>query len=61
MAGWLQETRQCAHRWRVKADAVYQSIDDPNDVTVVHDFETREAAQAFIASPELKAAMEETI
>jgi hypothetical protein len=37
--------------------AVYQSIDDPNDVTVRHEFATLEAAQAFGASPELRAAM----
>lgn len=38
--------------------AVYQSTDDPNDVTVIHDFHTLEQAKAFAASPELKAAME---
>ena len=43
----------------VKADAVYQAADDPNDVTVCHDFETVDAAQAFIALPELKSAMQE--
>lgn len=43
----------------VKADAVYQAVDDPNDVTVSHDFETAEAAAAFVSLPELKSAMEE--
>jgi ABC-type sugar transport system substrate-binding protein len=38
--------------------AVYQSTDDPNDVTVIHDFHTLEKAKAFAASAELKAAME---
>jgi len=38
--------------------AVYQSADDPNDVTVIHDFHSLEKAKAFAASPELKAAME---
>jgi len=33
---------------------VYQSADDPNDVTVYHDFESLEAAHAFIASPRLR-------
>jgi quinol monooxygenase YgiN len=37
--------------------AVYRSTDDPNDVTVVHDFHSVEEAKAFAASPELKAAM----
>jgi hypothetical protein len=42
----------------VVADSVYQSADDPNDVTVTHDFATVEAARTFASSPELKAAME---
>jgi ABC-type sugar transport system substrate-binding protein len=40
--------------------AVYQSADDPNDVTVIHDFHTLDAAKAFAALPELKAAMEKS-
>jgi hypothetical protein len=42
----------------VTAHAVYQSIDNPNDVTVLHDFETGEAAKAFASSPNLKNAMQ---
>lgn len=42
----------------VVGQAVYQSADDPNDVTVSHDFSTVEKAKAFAASAELKAAME---
>ena len=42
----------------VTGQAVYQSADNPNDVTVTHDFKTLEAAKAFAARPELKAAME---
>jgi len=38
--------------------AIYQSVDDPNDVTVVHDFHSLEKAKAFAADPGLKAAME---
>ena len=30
--------------------AVYQSTDDPNDVTVIHDFHSLEKAKAFAAS-----------
>jgi len=37
---------------------VYRSADNTNDVTVTHDFHSVEKAQAFAASPELKAAME---
>jgi hypothetical protein len=40
--------------------AVYQSADDPNDVTVIHDFHRAEKAKAFAALPELKAAMEKS-
>jgi ABC-type sugar transport system substrate-binding protein len=42
----------------VVAQAVYQSTDNPNDVTVTHDFHSLEKAKAFAASPELKTAME---
>ena len=38
--------------------SVYQSADNANDVTVIHDFKSVEKAKAFAASPELKAAME---
>ena len=38
--------------------SVYQSADNANDVTVVHDFKTVAKAKAFASSPELKAAME---
>ena len=42
----------------VSAQAVYQGADNPNDVTVTHDFKTVEKAKAFMASEELKAAMQ---
>ena len=42
----------------VTAQAVYRSIDNPNDVTVTHDFRSAEKAKAFAASTELKTAME---
>jgi quinol monooxygenase YgiN len=38
--------------------AVYRSADNANDVTVIHDFQSVEKAKVFVASPELKAAME---
>jgi quinol monooxygenase YgiN len=37
--------------------AVYQSVDNPNDVTVTHDFKSGDQAKAFAASPQLKEAM----
>ncbi len=41
----------------VQADAVYQTADNPNEITVTHDFATLESAQAFASSPELRSAM----
>jgi ABC-type sugar transport system substrate-binding protein len=40
--------------------AVYQSTENPNDVTVIHDFHSLDKAKAFAASTELKAAMEKS-
>jgi quinol monooxygenase YgiN len=42
----------------VTAQAVYRLPDNPNDVTVIHDFKSMEQARAFIASPDLKTAMD---
>ena len=42
----------------VTAQAVYQSVDNPNDVVVTHDFATAEQAKAFISSDALKSAMQ---
>ncbi|ATU92031.1 cyclase [Phyllobacterium zundukense] len=42
----------------VTAEAVYQATDNPNDVTVTHEFATLEAAQAFIKLEELSKAMQ---
>ena len=38
--------------------AVYQSLDNPKDVTVTQDFKSVEEAKAFVSSAKLKAAME---
>jgi quinol monooxygenase YgiN len=42
----------------VMAEAVYQSADNPNDVTVTHEFATIEAAKTYLDKPELKQAIE---
>lgn len=44
----------------VTYQAVYQSTEDPNDVTVIHDFHSLAKAKAFAASPDLKSAMEKS-
>ncbi len=41
----------------VLAEAVYQAADDPNDLTVTHDFATLDGAHAFAGSSELKQSM----
>ena len=40
------------------AEAVYQAADNPNDVTVTHEFASVESARAFAESAELKKAMQ---
>lgn len=42
----------------VRGAVVYRSVDNPNDVTVTHDFKTAEKAKAFANSPRLKEVME---
>lgn len=41
----------------VAGDAVFQSADDPNEVTAWHDFETLEAARGFVESERLREVM----
>lgn len=42
----------------VIGDAVFRSMDDPNEVTVWHDFETPDEAQAFASSDALRDVMQ---
>ena len=41
----------------VHTHQVLRSIENPNDVTVTHTFDSREVARAFFTMPELKEAM----
>ena len=47
--------------WRreagVQGAGVFRSLDDANDVTVWHDFESEDEARAFVASDGLREAM----
>jgi len=43
----------------VQAHQVLRSAENPNDIIVTHTFDSREAARAFFAIPELKDAMSE--
>jgi hypothetical protein len=42
----------------VTGQAVYQTADNSNDITVTHEFGSVDAAQAFAKSAELKSAMQ---
>jgi hypothetical protein len=41
----------------VVGDAVFKSPDDPNDVTVWHDFKTQQSAREFVESERLREVM----
>jgi len=43
----------------VTDEAVYQAADNPNDVTVIHDFDSLDEARAFASNPQLKKTMDE--
>ena len=42
----------------VTAESVYRAKDDPNSVLVLHRFGTMAEAEAFVAGPELREAMQ---
>jgi len=42
----------------VTSHGVYQSDDNPNEVTLFHEFKSIDAAKAFVDSPRLKGVME---
>lgn len=42
----------------IKSGTVFRSVDDPLDVTVVHEFDNITDAKALLESPALRAAME---
>jgi hypothetical protein len=42
----------------VKDHAVFRSVDNPNDVTVWHDFDSTDEARSFTASDELRDRMQ---
>jgi hypothetical protein len=42
----------------VTGQAIYQSLDNPTDVTVTHDFKTADKARSFASSSDLKTTME---
>lgn len=46
-----------AKQMGARTASVFQSLDDPNDVTAVHDFDDLATARAFAGDPSLKEAM----
>ncbi len=42
----------------VTSDGVYQADDNPNDITIYHEFASVDAAKKFAGSDELKTAMQ---
>ena len=42
----------------VTAESVYRAKDDPNNVLALHTFQTMAEAEAFVANPDLRAAMQ---
>jgi hypothetical protein len=43
----------------VTGQGVFRSVGNPNDITVWHDFPTREAADSFVSSPRLRDTMQQ--
>jgi quinol monooxygenase YgiN len=43
----------------VTAESVYRAKDDPNNVLVLHSFDTMAAAEAYLANPEVRDAIAE--
>jgi uncharacterized protein (DUF1330 family) len=42
----------------VTAESVHRMVGDPDNVLVIHEFDSVETARAFFANPELRAAMQ---
>lgn len=58
---WRQAYRDAAplqKRAGVLAESVYQAEDDPNDVTVMHEFTSLAEAKALVGSAELRETMD---
>jgi hypothetical protein len=43
----------------VRAEWVYQAVDDPFDVTVIHDFDDLATGQAYLEAGDVRAAIQE--
>jgi heme-degrading monooxygenase HmoA len=54
----FDEHRAVRARYGATGHQLYRGLQDPNEVTVVNYFPSREQAEAFAADPSLKEAME---
>jgi heme-degrading monooxygenase HmoA len=54
----FDEHRAVRTRHGATGHELYRGVEDPNEVTVVNRFPSREQAEAFAADPSLKEAME---
>jgi len=58
---WLpvfKEHRAVREQYGCRGHRVFRRLDEPNDVTVILDFPSRERAEAFYQEPSLREAME---
>jgi len=54
----FEEHGDIRRRHGATGHVLYRGLDDPNEVTIVNFFPSREQAQAFLADPSLKEAMD---
>lgn len=58
---WLpvfKEHRPVREQYGCRSHRVYRGLDEPNEITIVLDFPTRERAEAFYKEPSLREALE---
>jgi quinol monooxygenase YgiN len=58
---WLplfKEHRAVREQYGCRSHRVYRGLEEPNEITIVLDFPTRERAEAFYQEPSLREAME---
>jgi hypothetical protein len=54
----FDEHEAIRRRYGATGHELYRSVDDPNELTVVNHFPSKEQAEAFAADPSLRVAME---
>ena len=54
----FDQARELRNKHGGRAHRVLQGVEDPNEITVVTEWPSREAARAFLSDPELREAMQ---